>query len=252
MKTICILSIVLSGMLFSFPGVAQDLASAGLVEKNVYVPGTENKVAEENDYRWEFLLSVKDDFSAEEYQHAEKSSFGKELGCLLNLYESSSVKKEQVVEGDPTIRTMIRKPAVYNSVKNIEKYYKKRVKDNSFSEADRAQFEHVIKVAISSLDTEETEEFEVLYKEAEQTAREEGFESIANSFHYVRIAEEHHAKRYKQLYETVCKNTVFAKDSETTWICRKCGYVCKNSAAPEYCPNCFHPQNYFQVLCEKY
>lgn len=175
MKTICILSIVLSGMLFSFPGVAQDLASAGPVEKNVYVPGTENKVAEENDYRWEFLLSVKDDFSAEEYQHAEKSSFGKELGCLLNLYESSSVKKEQVVEGDPTIRTMIRKPAVYNSVKNIEKYYKKRVKDNSFSEADRAQFEHVIKVAISSLDTEETEEFE----EALQSAKKDAVKQLA-------------------------------------------------------------------------
>lgn len=105
---------------------------------------------------------------------------------------------------------------------------------------------------LSSAIAGETEEFEVLYKEAEQTAREEGFESIANSFHYVRIAEEHHAKRYKQLYETVCKNMVFAKDAETTWICRKCGYVCKNSAAPEYCPNCFHPQNYFQVLCEKY
>ena len=151
MKTICILSIVLSGMLFSFPGVAQDLASAGPVEKNVYVPGTENKVAEENDYRWEFLLSVKDDFSAEEYQHAEKSSFGKELGCLLNLYESSSVKKEQVVEGDPTIRTMIRKPAVYNSVKNV------------------------IKVAISSLDTEETEEFE----EALQSAKKDAVKQLA-------------------------------------------------------------------------
>ena len=80
-----------------------------------------------------------------------------------------------MVEGDPTIRTMIRKPAVYNSVKNIEKYYKKRVKDNSFSEADRAQFEHVIKVAISSLDTEETEEFE----EALQSAKKDAVKQLA-------------------------------------------------------------------------
>lgn len=48
----------------------------------------------------------------------------------------------------------------------------------------------------------ETEEFDVLYKEAEQIAKDEGFEAIANTFHNVRNSEEHHAKRYKELLKT--------------------------------------------------
>lgn len=105
---------------------------------------------------------------------------------------------------------------------------------------------------LSSAIAGETEEFDVLYKEAEMIAREEGFESIANSFHNIRIAEEHHARRYRQLYENLCNNSVFSKDTDVTWVCRKCGYVCTGKSAPEYCPNCFHSQNHFQILCEKY
>ena len=104
---------------------------------------------------------------------------------------------------------------------------------------------------LSSAIAGETEEYETLYKDAEKTAEEEGFEAIAKSFHNVRIAENHHAKRYQQLYENLQNNTVFSKNTHTEWICRKCGYVCNSTEAPEYCPNCSHPQNYFQILCEK-
>ncbi len=58
--------------------------------------------------------------------------------------------------------------------------------------------------------------------------------------------------RYKRLYEQLAQGTLFSKDEEVTWICRKCGYLHKASRAPEFCPNCYHPQGYFQVLCEKY
>lgn len=98
----------------------------------------------------------------------------------------------------------------------------------------------------------ETEEYDVLYKEGEQVAKEEGFELVATTFHNVREAEEHHAKRFKKLYEVLLNGTVFDKETETTWLCRKCGYLHKGKSAPEHCPNCFHPQGYFQVLCEKY
>ena len=84
------------------------------------------------------------------------------------------------------------------------------------------------------------------------SAKEEGFELIATTFHNVREAEEHHAKRFKKLYEVLINGTIFDKDTETTWFCRKCGYLYKGKSAPEHCPNCHHPQGYFQVLCEKY
>ena len=35
------------------------------------------------------------------------------------------------------------------------------------------------------------------------------------------------------------------KETETTWLCRKCGYLHKGKSVPEQCPNCFHTQGYF-------
>ncbi len=98
----------------------------------------------------------------------------------------------------------------------------------------------------------EIEEYEVLYKEAEQIAKEEGFDAIANTFHNISHAEEHHAKRYKALLKELKEGTIFEKDIDTSWFCRNCGYIYLAKSAPEYCPNCHHPKAYFQVLCEKY
>ncbi len=98
----------------------------------------------------------------------------------------------------------------------------------------------------------ELEEYDVLYKEAEDIAQEEGFEAIANTFKNVRIAEQHHAKRYKLLLEQLQEGTIFDKDTDVTWICRKCGYVYLGKSAPKNCPSCHHPQAYFEILCEKY
>jgi rubrerythrin len=98
----------------------------------------------------------------------------------------------------------------------------------------------------------ETQEYNVLYLDGEMTAKEEGFEQIANTFRNIRTIEEHHAKRYKELLTNLEKGTLFDKEEETLWICRKCGYIYRGKSAPEHCPNCFHPKGYFEILCEKY
>lgn len=98
----------------------------------------------------------------------------------------------------------------------------------------------------------EHEEWSKLYLEAEEIAKSEGFEEIAETFKYVRKCEAHHEERFKKLYETIKADTVFKKEQETEWMCRKCGYVHKDFTAPEMCPNCHHPKAYFQVLCENY
>lgn len=98
----------------------------------------------------------------------------------------------------------------------------------------------------------EQEEWKILYAEGERVAREEGFERIAEIFHHVIHAEKHHQQRYLKLLENVKKNTVFKKDYETNWLCRECGYVHYGKEAPKHCPNCHHPQAYFEVLCENY
>lgn len=98
----------------------------------------------------------------------------------------------------------------------------------------------------------ENEEWSTLYPEGEKVAREEGFDDIAETFHHVIKAEKHHENRYKKLLENVKNNTVFSKEKETYWMCRECGYVHHGKSAPKKCPNCHHPQAYFQVLCEEY
>lgn len=98
----------------------------------------------------------------------------------------------------------------------------------------------------------EKEEWTKLYANSEKIAREEGFEEVANTFHYVIEAEKHHEQRYLKLLENVKNSTVFTKNEETTWMCRECGYIYKGKSAPKKCPNCHHEQAYFQVLCENY
>lgn len=95
-------------------------------------------------------------------------------------------------------------------------------------------------------------EWTKLYKEAEATAREEGFEDIADIFNKIAEVEAHHEKRYKKLLKNIKENKVFKKDVAVKWKCRNCGYSHEGKEAPEECPACAHPQSYFELLCECY
>ncbi len=98
----------------------------------------------------------------------------------------------------------------------------------------------------------EEEESQILYPNAEKIALEEGFDSIASTFKHVINSEKHHLERFKILYENVKNGTIFEKANEQNWICSECGYIYAGKKAPDFCPNCYHPKGYFQILCEKY
>ena len=98
----------------------------------------------------------------------------------------------------------------------------------------------------------EEEEYTLLYANAEKIALEEGFDSAASTFKHVINSEKHHAQRFRQLYNVVKSDCVFAKETDQKWICRECGYIFEGKNAPDYCPNCYHKKSYFQILCEKY
>ena len=95
-------------------------------------------------------------------------------------------------------------------------------------------------------------EWTKLYKEAEETARQEGFEEVAAQFKEIAEVEEQHEKRYRALLRNVKANTVFKKDRAVRWHCRNCGYVHEGKEAPETCPACAHPQAFYELLCENY
>jgi rubrerythrin len=67
-------------------------------------------------------------------------------------------------------------------------------------------------------------EWEEMYKQFEDEAREEGLAEIADFFAAVAKAEEAHEKRYLALLEDLKEGKVFKKEEEVLWKCRNCGY----------------------------
>ncbi len=104
---------------------------------------------------------------------------------------------------------------------------------------------------LKSASRAEYEECEKIYKQAAQTAKDEGFEDIYRLFSNITEIEKRHAYRYETLYENLQKGTLFEKEEQTQWICRKCGHTLISKKAPEKCPVCSHPQGYFQIYTEK-
>ena len=103
-------------------------------------------------------------------------------------------------------------------------------------------------------DAAEGENFEWtdMYKKMAQEAREEGFMEIAAKFELVGKIEAEHEKRYIKLLNNLNNNQVFTSDKNENWICLNCGYVHTGTSAPEECPACSHPQDYFAKLRENY
>ena len=95
-------------------------------------------------------------------------------------------------------------------------------------------------------------EWTKLYKDAEGTARKEGFEEVAKQFKEIGEVEEQHEKRYRKLLKNVKEGKVFKKETVVKWKCRNCGYVHESKEAPGECPACLHPQAFYELLCENY
>jgi len=95
-------------------------------------------------------------------------------------------------------------------------------------------------------------EWTKIYKEAEETARDEGFVEIASVIKEIAEVEEQHEIRYRKLLKNLNEGKVFKKDTVVKWKCRNCGYVHEGKEAPKECPACAHPQSYYELFCENY
>ncbi len=84
------------------------------------------------------------------------------------------------------------------------------------------------------------------------TAREEGFDHIANLFEMVGAIEKEHEERYRKLLANIEGGLVFSKEQDAIWQCANCGHIVIGKNAPAMCPVCAHPQSYFAVKAENY
>jgi rubrerythrin len=95
-------------------------------------------------------------------------------------------------------------------------------------------------------------EWEKMYPGFAKIAYEEGFGEIAKIFEYIAVAEKQHERRYLGLLANVNNNTVFKKPAPVTWRCINCGYLHQGPEAPEECPACAHPRDYYELLYENW
>ncbi len=98
----------------------------------------------------------------------------------------------------------------------------------------------------------EHEEWTDMYKEMAQTARDEGFHSLADAFTFVAKVEKSHEERYMKLAENIENGEVFKREGVKVWYCRNCGHLEYGLEAPESCPICAHPQAYFELHAENF
>ena len=98
----------------------------------------------------------------------------------------------------------------------------------------------------------EHHEWTEMYKEFAKTAREEGFDRIADLFEGVADVEKHHEERYLKLLQNIENNEVFNKKEEVDWECRNCGHVYISTDAIEECPVCKHPKSYMELKPDNY
>lgn len=92
----------------------------------------------------------------------------------------------------------------------------------------------------------EYEEWHDLYPAFADIAEEEGFPGVAAAFRNIAKVEAEHEDRYRIVLDFVKNNSVFHRDEEILWQCRKCGYVHEGENAPKACPACLHPQAFFE------
>ena len=95
-------------------------------------------------------------------------------------------------------------------------------------------------------------EWGTLYPTFAETANKEGFVVIANLFRQVANVEKYHEQRYNRLLANLEKGMVFSRDTPVKWYCRECGYVYEGTTAPQKCPACGHPREYFEIYAENF
>ena len=98
----------------------------------------------------------------------------------------------------------------------------------------------------------EREEWEYVYKHGAQIAKDEGFDEISKLFSGILQIEKHHSHRFETLSAQLRLDTLFHKEEQTQWHCRKCGHIQISQCAPSQCPVCGHEQGYFEIFNERF
>lgn len=99
----------------------------------------------------------------------------------------------------------------------------------------------------TAISEEEAEGVE-FYTAAAKTAKEEGFDVIAERFAAIATVELRHRDRFKWYLDQVKAGTVWKRDTPIKWQCLVCGYIYEGTTPPMVCPGCAHPYQHYIAL----
>ncbi len=91
-----------------------------------------------------------------------------------------------------------------------------------------------------------------LYSGFANEARTEGYTRAADTWDAISVAEVQHEKTFRALAAHVKAGNTFVRDSRHVWRCINCGYIHQGRAAPDPCPACAKPANYFEVFAPQW
>ncbi len=91
----------------------------------------------------------------------------------------------------------------------------------------------------------EYEEHDDVYKAFAETAKEEGFDSIAATFNLIAQVEKTHGNRFGRFAEFLESGKLYVSDVKASWICLNCGHIYSGTSVPQQCPICSHDRGYF-------
>ncbi len=96
----------------------------------------------------------------------------------------------------------------------------------------------------------EMEEHDTIYKSFADTAKEEGFIEIYDSFSMIAEIEKTHADKFMKIHEQLKTGSFLKRPQKVKWFCTNCGYIHEGEEAPEVCPVCNHPKGYYLPFSE--
>lgn len=129
---------------------------------------------EDKKYKWEFLSAIPHNFGNNTIENSGKHDFGQKIACLKVLIDKYYITKEDVIPGDPMMRTIVLKPNVYYVTRKIEKHLKKEVKDGDISlEEASKEFAHILEVALAIIDSEESNTFEMALSKSKKNIEDQ-------------------------------------------------------------------------------
>ena len=187
---------------------------------------------------------------------------------LINYYERGTIRE---LKGSKTEQNLWTAFAGESQARNKYTYFASKAKKDGyvqiskiFEETAANEKEHAeiwfkllggigttsenLKAAAEGENYEWTDMYATMAKEA----KEEGFDHIAFLFEEVAKIEKEHEERYLKLLANVEGGLVFSRDGDMIWQCSNCGHIHVGKQAPEVCPVCAHPRDYFQLKAENY